>query len=244
MKKYLLLSVTVLLLLNGCHWFPDFPWEDPKTDQDFLIFGEAYGYCIGNCTYLYKIEDKSLFADDIEEAYKIYQPDLAFLSNPMPEEAFEIANSLTYSFPEELWSEEDSVIGIPDAYDQGTILLEARNENESRRWYIDTNEEALPDYLAEYIKEVKQVLEELRCFPVSGQMGTITGPDFRECGCCGGYFIEIGEEVFRFYDEPYCSDLSLDAANIIFPLDVWVDWKADTAACMGDEILLEKIKLK
>ncbi|MEM6764639.1 MAG: hypothetical protein AAF655_06930, partial [Bacteroidota bacterium] len=222
MKKYLLLSITFFLLLQGCHWFPDFPWDDPKTDQDFLIFGDAYGFCLGNCTNLYKIEDGLLFADDIEEASNIYLPQIDFLPNPMPEEAFEIAKPLTYSFPEELWAEKDSVIGIPDAYDQGTIVLEAQNEAETRRWYIDTNEGALPDYLVGYIKEVKKVLTALRCFPVSGEMGRITGPDFRECSCCGGYFLEIGEEVFRFYDEPYCSDLALDVTDYGFPLEVWV----------------------
>ncbi|MEM8896710.1 MAG: hypothetical protein AAGC85_01335 [Bacteroidota bacterium] len=74
--------------------------------------------------------------------------------------------------------------------------------------------------------------------------GSILGVDSRECACCGGYFIKIGEETYRFYEEPSCSDLALDVSDYAFPLEVWVDWKADPDACMGDEILLEKIKQK
>ncbi|MEM8896711.1 MAG: hypothetical protein AAGC85_01340 [Bacteroidota bacterium] len=74
--------------------------------------------------------------------------------------------------------------------------------------------------------------------------GSILGIDARLCACCGGYFIEIGEETYRFYKEPTCSDLALDVSDYGFPLEVWVDWKADPDACLGDEILLEKVKLK
>lgn len=74
--------------------------------------------------------------------------------------------------------------------------------------------------------------------------GSILGVDARLCACCGGYFIKIGEETYRFYEEPSCSDLALEVSDYEFPLEVWVDWKADPDACLGDEILLEKIKLK
>ncbi len=74
--------------------------------------------------------------------------------------------------------------------------------------------------------------------------GSILGVDPRFCACCGGYFIQIGEETYRFYEEPSCSDLALEVTDYAFPLEVWVDWEADPDACLGDEILLEKIKLK
>ena len=74
--------------------------------------------------------------------------------------------------------------------------------------------------------------------------GSILGVDPRFCACCGGYFIQIGDETYRFYQEPSCSDLALGVTDYAFPLEVWVDWKADPDACLGDEILLEKIILK
>jgi len=72
--------------------------------------------------------------------------------------------------------------------------------------------------------------------------GTITGPDFRECACCGGWFIDIGGETYRFQELP-CS-CSLDLMNEEFPLDVFLDWKKDPDGCLGDEIIVYRIKKK
>ncbi len=36
--------------------------------------------------------------------------------------------------------------------------------------------------------------------------GTITGIDIRECACCGGFFIEIDNVTYRFYDVPANSE--------------------------------------
>ena len=72
--------------------------------------------------------------------------------------------------------------------------------------------------------------------------GTITGIDFRECFCCGGYFIEINDSTYRFYKLPSGSDVPLE--NPVFPIYVKLDWaKADTV-CLGDEIKVLNIKLR
>jgi hypothetical protein len=72
--------------------------------------------------------------------------------------------------------------------------------------------------------------------------GRITGPDLRECACCGGWFIEISDSTYRFYDLPPNSDLNLEKES--FPIDVELIWKIDKDACMGDEILVEFIRKK
>ncbi|MDP2365430.1 MAG: hypothetical protein Q8M94_16880 [Ignavibacteria bacterium] len=70
--------------------------------------------------------------------------------------------------------------------------------------------------------------------------GTITGIDFRECSCCGGYFIAIKDSTYRFYTLPVGSEVALE--NPVFPIYVKLDWaKADTA-CLGDEIKVFRIK--
>jgi hypothetical protein len=70
--------------------------------------------------------------------------------------------------------------------------------------------------------------------------GTITGIDFRECVCCGGYFIEINDSTYRFYTMPSGSDVPLE--NPVFPIYVKLDWaKADTV-CLGDEIKVLRIE--
>jgi hypothetical protein len=55
--------------------------------------------------------------------------------------------------------------------------------------------------------------------------GTITGPDFRECICCGGYFIEIGDSTYNFDVLPPTAHIDLEHAA--FPVEVNLDWRSD-----------------
>jgi len=66
--------------------------------------------------------------------------------------------------------------------------------------------------------------------------GTITGPDLRECVCCGGWYILIGNSEYRFYELP--EESKIDLQDESFPLRVKLDWKKDPGACIGDEILI------
>lgn len=72
--------------------------------------------------------------------------------------------------------------------------------------------------------------------------GLITGADPRDCVCCGGWFIEIDLQVYRFYEIPPGSDLDLTKES--FPVKVRLDWQKDPDACLGDEILVSRIKKK
>jgi len=67
----------------------------------------------------------------------------------------------------------------------------------------------------------------------------ITGPDYRKCSCCGGWFIEIDNSTYRFYELPKTN--SIDLENETFPLEVTVKWKKQENACMSDLIDIEKI---
>ena len=71
-------------------------------------------------------------------------------------------------------------------------------------------------------------------------IGTITGEDFRRCMCCGGWFIDINSETYRFDELPENSNLDLNIEE--FPLQVYVDWIANENACLGDEIIIEQIE--
>ena len=70
--------------------------------------------------------------------------------------------------------------------------------------------------------------------------GIITGIDDRECSCCGGYFIEIGDSTHRFETIPPGTNLKLE--NQDFPIFVKLDWHEDPNACLGDEIIVERIE--
>lgn len=64
--------------------------------------------------------------------------------------------------------------------------------------------------------------------------GTITKLDFRECACCGGWFIDIGDSTYRFYEIPEKSSLELSAEKL--PVEVRLKWQKAEKPCLGDEI--------
>lgn len=70
--------------------------------------------------------------------------------------------------------------------------------------------------------------------------GVITGPDTRECACCGGYFIDIGNATYRFYQAPPESNVNLNNAE--FPIPVTLDWKKAENPCLGDEIVVLRME--
>jgi len=71
-------------------------------------------------------------------------------------------------------------------------------------------------------------------------IGAITGEDFRRCMCCGGWFININSETYRFNELPENSDIDLSSEE--FPIQVHLDWISVENACLGDEIIIERIE--
>ncbi len=69
----------------------------------------------------------------------------------------------------------------------------------------------------------------------------ITGYDYRECACCGGYFIDIDGEIYRFYEIPSGSDVEITAESD-FPIPVNINWHQFPDGCMGDEIGIDEME--
>lgn len=72
--------------------------------------------------------------------------------------------------------------------------------------------------------------------------GMITGFDYRKCMCCGGWYIVIQDSTYRFQKIPENSNLDFDKDTL--PLAVELDWKKSTDLCIGDEIIVERIRKK
>jgi hypothetical protein len=53
--------------------------------------------------------------------------------------------------------------------------------------------------------------------------GVILGPDFRDCVCCGGWYIVIDTTEYEFDALPETS--AIDLINENFPLAVKLDWQ-------------------
>jgi hypothetical protein len=72
--------------------------------------------------------------------------------------------------------------------------------------------------------------------------GTITGPDYRMCACCGGYYIVIDTATYDFDSLPKDANFSLK--NATYPIYVKLDWKKNPTGCGNyiDIIRIEKTK--
>ena len=71
--------------------------------------------------------------------------------------------------------------------------------------------------------------------------GIIIAADMTECACCGGYFIEIKGEKYRFEKSELPSGFTFSDEQL--PLKVELNWKLKTATCTGFQwISISKIK--
>lgn len=72
--------------------------------------------------------------------------------------------------------------------------------------------------------------------------GQITGVDYSLCVCCGGWFIDIENETYRFYHLP--ENNNIDLSEEIMLVDVILEWEKDENGCLGDEIIISSIALR
>lgn len=132
------------------------------THSEYLIFGDTYGFCFGECAYLYKLTDQALFEDDSITRYYPTLEELSFKEMPLPKADFRLAEDLADRFPLALLFNSDSIIGIPDAYDQGGLYLELGRNGDTHWWLLDNDLNNLPKDIQPYAAQVQQVLEALR----------------------------------------------------------------------------------
>lgn len=72
--------------------------------------------------------------------------------------------------------------------------------------------------------------------------GKITGYDLTLCACCGGIFLQIDNARYRFDSLPPNS--GIDFSKDTFPIYVVVSWHKKPQQCLGDEIIINKIRKK
>ncbi len=131
--------------------------DDLHPTVDALIFGSYYGRCASDCTKLYKLENQQLYA---KEKVLYISDDWAFSTTPASQTDYDLAKNLLTKFPKQLFEEPDQ-IGIPNAHDQGGLVIAVPDGESWRVWYIDTVTDRLPAYLVPYIQDVRKVLDQL-----------------------------------------------------------------------------------
>lgn len=157
MKKLILFLGLAIMLTNctqehtECSCLPE---------PEVLIFGTAYGECLGNCAVLYKIEGSKLYEDDV--TYLTSSADIKFKTTPLASEKYLMAKVLLAEFPFQILDEDKERFGCPDCADQGTFYLEYRLGDTARHWYIDTNDDAIPAYLVAYTDRIAEIMQALQ----------------------------------------------------------------------------------
>jgi hypothetical protein len=72
--------------------------------------------------------------------------------------------------------------------------------------------------------------------------GIITGPDLRKCMCCGGFFLEVEDSTYRFFDFP--ANSGFNPSTDTFPIKVGVLFHLKDTLCLGDEIVIDQMQKK
>ena len=153
--KNILICSCFLLTFNSC---TEDHLASPGTDC--FIFGNAYGFCAGDCAHLYQVRNNRLYADNIQSLY--YDP-VVFLNTPLPDSSYQMAKDLQEEMPLYLTAHPDTTIGCPDCHDQGLIYIEVRQNGVINKWQLDTDTNALPAEIRNYAQKISEIL--LRLHP-------------------------------------------------------------------------------
>ena len=116
-------------------------------DSDYIIFGHFYGECWGEeCVEIFKIENENLY-EDTTDHYPFGNAPYDGMYVPLSSAKYELVKDLVTHVPNQLLNETDTIIGIPDAYDQGGYYLELEEAGNVRFWMIDSDTGNIPGYL-------------------------------------------------------------------------------------------------
>jgi hypothetical protein len=130
--------------------------SDNNSASDYLIFGHFYGECEGEwCVEIFKIDDSNLYEDSNDiypNGSNFYNANFTKLS----EAKFQEVKDLENFFPEELLSEPEKVIGMPDAGDWGGLYIEYNFDGVRNFWLLDQMKINTPIYLHPFIDKVNE----------------------------------------------------------------------------------------
>ena len=124
------------------------------NEQNYLVFGHFYGMCAGEgCVETYKLTDMKLYEDLIDD-YSGQNLEFVELEN----ETFAQVSDLVDFFPNQLLSEEETVLGCPDCSDGGGLFIQYSDNGNLKSWRIDQFQNNVPSYLHAFIDQVNEAI--------------------------------------------------------------------------------------
>ncbi len=152
MKIKFLIIIFVFIFLSSCS-------KEDLGNIDYFAFGDAYGFCQGDCANFFMMKDSRLYPDNVA-SYN--GTSLEFSGEALSVEKYDIAKKLIDNFPKYLIDNPDKTFGCPDCADQGGIHIEIQENGKITKWHFDTNIASLPAQIQDYVQEIKTVLVQLR----------------------------------------------------------------------------------
>jgi hypothetical protein len=138
--------------------------EGPRPMEPTIVLGKYCGHCRGNCVSLYRVGENTydVRADRTNDLLTKSENELVFTTN-MNQTECEIAQEIRNILPPELLSQKGQTYGCPDCADQCGYFVKIINEGTgvSQSFRIDTNKEALPDFLKAFPAQVSIILAKL-----------------------------------------------------------------------------------
>lgn len=121
-----------LILTAACHDDNGVP-----NDPDYVVFGDFYGECIGSgCVDIYKLQTDAIYEDnkDVYPSMRAsYNGNYILRTNVNIDDIKDLLDKI----PAQLYGEQDTVLGAPDAADGGGFYIEVNRNHERRFWLID-----------------------------------------------------------------------------------------------------------
>ncbi len=152
MKIKSILIIISFLFISSCT-------RESLDNPEYFSFGEAYGFCQGNCATFFQIKDNMIYPDDID---RYVDTNLKFKTEALGADKYNLAKQLIENFPSYLTNNPDQTFGCPDCADQGGIHIEIKEDGQIKRWHFDTKISLLPAAIRDYVQEVSAVIGALK----------------------------------------------------------------------------------
>ncbi len=152
MKNLITIAIISLLFFVACkkqRVFTEVP------ENDYIAFGHFYGECVGeSCVENYRVTASGIWEDQ-KDAYpdftKFYNGNYIFKSN----NNLAAINSLVNNIPAALLADSNTVIGSPDAGDQGGIYFEINKNGIHKFWLMDRHTIAYDSFRNDIITAIQ-----------------------------------------------------------------------------------------
>ncbi len=158
---YFAVILSLLLSLTACE--EEQVASAPQHDS-YLVFGSFAGECMEECVhyYLLDMQERALYRISNKQYPYGNEPNLLQSDRyKLAEEEFQVAKHLFDELPEQIMQEANPTIGCPDCRDQGGLFLNFSRAGENYEFFVDTDKEAIPAYLQDFLSEAKNVLQEI-----------------------------------------------------------------------------------